>query len=444
MDLQIPVVEEELVDFRQKWREEVSAKVAAAPYSTTSPASLSDKALERTPNATLQKSAASVAPPLASSSFAAMPSVAVGKLTQSSLVESISEQGKELPSEAEDPSLEAYLLGTKYERMGNLSAALTSYRDAVRLDPHVEQRFRKMLLQPSHPIHTHQEKESDPNSEFYTYYDFHEHTHTTHNDHANEITDLVERFQALDVAFMPHILDRKITLAKLPSEIVTQIIHWALLLHGHDTFCSLSLVSRKMLLLCREQSVWRFVCEKVHYPGMGFRSVAEELPLYKGNWFNMWLDRPRLRRDGLYISRVNYVRTGEAQSFYAPVHLVTYYRYLRFFPHKVVCWTTTVEPAKAVQVLLSDEVLQKGSMSGEYLLSSNHLYLHMRAHDRPGVSFKCNLTLASSRRGKHNKLKWVEYWQERDSDSSYRSDVPTRTLRTFYFSKVRSYPRSLL
>ncbi len=47
----------------------------------------------------------------------------------------------------------------------------------------------------------------------------------------------------------------------------------------------------------------------------------------------MFLQRPHMRFDGLYVSRNTYIRTGLTEWRYKnPVHLVTYFRYLRFLP----------------------------------------------------------------------------------------------------------------
>lgn len=52
-------------------------------------------------------------------------------------------------------------------------------------------------------------------------------------------------------------------------------------------------------------------------------------------WRQMFLQRPHLRFDGVYICRMTYVRQGE-QSYidqtYKPWYLVEYYRFIRVFP----------------------------------------------------------------------------------------------------------------
>ena len=50
----------------------------------------------------------------------------------------------------------------------------------------------------------------------------------------------------------------------------------------------------------------------------------------RGSWRTMYLDRPHLRFDGLYVSRNTYIRTGVTEwRVKNPVHLVCYYRYFR-------------------------------------------------------------------------------------------------------------------
>ena len=52
--------------------------------------------------------------------------------------------------------------------------------------------------------------------------------------------------------------------------------------------------------------------------------------LCRASWRMMYLERPHLRFDGLYVSRNTYIRTGVTEwRVKNPVHLVCYYRYFR-------------------------------------------------------------------------------------------------------------------
>ena len=51
---------------------------------------------------------------------------------------------------------------------------------------------------------------------------------------------------------------------------------------------------------------------------------------YRGCWRDLYLQRPHLRFDGVYVSRNTYLRTGLVEwRVKNPVHLVCYFRYYR-------------------------------------------------------------------------------------------------------------------
>ena len=77
---------------------------------------------------------------------------------------------------------------------------------------------------------------------------------------------------------------------------------------------------------------------------------------YSSSWQQMFRLRPRIRFNGCYISTNNYIRPGQAApshvTWSSPVHIVTYYRYLRFFRDgTVISLLTTTEPAEVVHHL---------------------------------------------------------------------------------------------
>ncbi|KAK4239908.1 putative glycerol transporter protein [Achaetomium macrosporum] len=83
--------------------------------------------------------------------------------------------------------------------------------------------------------------------------------------------------------------------------------------------------------------------------------------LYSRSWLRMFRLRPRIRFNGCYISTVNYTRAGEANANHvtwgSPVHIVTYYRYLRFFRDgTAISLLTTAEPADVVHHLTREAV----------------------------------------------------------------------------------------
>lgn len=93
---------------------------------------------------------------------------------------------------------------------------------------------------------------------------------------------------------------------------------------------------------------------------------AMTLALYRSvngyaSWQAMFRRRPRVRFNGCYISTVNYIRPGQNSgqhlTWNTPVHIVTYYRYLRLFRDgTAISLTTTDEPAHVVHQLTRDNM----------------------------------------------------------------------------------------
>ncbi|KAK1407564.1 hypothetical protein QVD17_39183 [Tagetes erecta] len=92
-------------------------------------------------------------------------------------------------------------------------------------------------------------------------------------------------------------------------------------------------VCRKWRNTVRNPVFWRNACLKAWQ----ISGVVENYKLmqssYDSSWRKMWLSRPRVRMDGIYVSRNTYIRAGVAEwKVTNPVHVVCYFRYLRFYP----------------------------------------------------------------------------------------------------------------
>lgn len=138
-------------------------------------------------------------------------------------------------------------------------------------------------------------------------------------------------------------------------------------------------------------------------------------PKYQ-SWRDMYLQRPRLRYNGCYISKTSYIRDGEnsfQDRFYRPWHLVEYFRYLRyinvdtvirihaiffpililflalrFFPEgRVLMLTSTDEAQSCVNSLRSRVPRNSSVLIGHYRLHDNFVTLMMKKQEIKGVSF---------------------------------------------------------
>jgi hypothetical protein len=193
-------------------------------------------------------------------------------------------------------------------RMGNLSAALDCYRLAIRKDQNVEQKYRKALQSSTLlPIET-----QEP-SEYYTYYNFGD---DQKQDPLQSMNALVNSFSELELEFKESLLET------LPSELLLHILKWYLY-SDMAHLINLRLVCRKMFLLTHEKSLWRLLCEMIHVNDSPMALFEECAQKHDGDWFALFLKKPRIKYHGVYISRVNYLRQGYNETYNQPIHMVS-------------------------------------------------------------------------------------------------------------------------
>lgn len=129
---------------------------------------------------------------------------------------------------------------------------------------------------------------------------------------------------------------------------------------------SLGLVCRGFYLLSKDSNLWRSICHStwgkltLAFPRGGDESSSCDKENCNHNasapldWRQMFLERPRVNFDGVYISRTRYIRQGDVgfqDITYRPFHVIRYYRYLRFFPDlRVLILTTNEEPDKIIPI----------------------------------------------------------------------------------------------
>lgn len=185
--------------------------------------------------------------------------------------------------------------------------------------------------------------------------------------------------------------------------------------------------------------------------------------------------RPRIRFNGCYISTVNYTRAGAASptvtSWNTPIHIVTYYRYLRFFRDGTcISLLTLSEPADVIPYLHPENVHKnhgslptapmKDALWGRWRLSGPALpgdttvadsqsrvetegTLHVETDGViPKYLYKMVLSVAGGNRTKNNKLNWQEYWSYNKLIDDW-AEFGMKNYRPFYWSRVKSYGMGL-
>ncbi|KAG8581876.1 hypothetical protein GDO81_007831 [Engystomops pustulosus] len=154
----------------------------------------------------------------------------------------------------------------------------------------------------------------------------------------------------------------------LPMEVLMYIFRWVVSSElDLRSLEQLSLVCKGFYICARDPEIWRLACLKVWG-----RSCVKVVPFI--TWRQMFLERPRVRFDGVYISRTTYIRQGEQSldGFYRAWHQVEYYRYMRFFPDgQIIMLTTPEEPQTIVPRLRTKNSRTDAMLLGHYRLSQD-------------------------------------------------------------------------
>ncbi|KAG5954237.1 hypothetical protein E4U58_000125 [Claviceps cyperi] len=356
--------------------------------------------------------------------------------------------------------------------------------------------------------------------------------------------DLIASFSNLQIQPAPPAIEDTppdpCPISALPRELLVHILR-EVALHDVGDFARLSLVCKSLAyLVTTSQHIWRDVClgPKFGFFGMHYhwnkatdwsdlsppssslsspfetsttsrdvlaqrrnRSTALSKALVGTpefpSWKQMFRSRPRIRFNGCYISTVNYIRMGQASTNQAtwggsPVHIVTYYRYLRFFRDgTAISLLTTWEPSAVVghftpemlrlhqpqhqhrdynaYASLPSAVMQK-AYRGRWRLSScccfsldddheHHsgdpgvhdperlcsagkdeadLTVETETHD-PKYMFRMDLSLRTAgKAARNNKLVWRSHFSYNRLTDDW-AEFTLKHDKAFFFSRVRSY-----
>ncbi|KAH3674914.1 hypothetical protein WICPIJ_009423 [Wickerhamomyces pijperi] len=198
--------------------------------------------------------------------------------------------------------------------------------------------------------------------------------------------------------------------------------------HAHYNF---SVSCKKIASLSFTSTTYRLISKAI-FPGQIYAPSAiklnnitpdQELMVknWDFNWEMMLNDRPYLKFNGVYISRVNYISEGgRYTSMYSPLKLVTYFRYMRFYKDGTVLKLTTVdEPDTIVPHFekANRESFQDAHISQFTLELDGHLIL--RRNDSK-YEYIEELEITNFMKKKCHRLTWVSsYYQDEEGDRKY-------------------------
>ncbi|KAL4777640.1 hypothetical protein BDW60DRAFT_173614 [Aspergillus nidulans var. acristatus] len=270
-------------------------------------------------------------------------------------------------------ALEHFERAVEREAEGNLGDSLQHYRKAYRLDAAVDKKYRNKHFANAWKKTSQTGAPSEPAK-----------TTAAEQPPIVPTPDLINSFASAPILPADPIIEGDARppcpIAHIPSEVVVEILsHVALA--DPAAFARMALVCKRFAYhFAHEQHIWKRLCQGARF---GFKSMhysfacdihgnpehtlapqprytpfpthaPVQLPSPLSSWSEVFHSFPRIRFTGIYISTVNYTRAGAASaysniSWNSPIHIVTYYRYLRFYPDGTVIYIlTTVEPVDLV------------------------------------------------------------------------------------------------
>ncbi|MCJ1281783.1 hypothetical protein MMC26_001106 [Xylographa opegraphella] len=536
---------EELERFRRQWREEVTARTKAG--SATQHIGLKPEVRRRS-SVTLDESirvppAPSIVydpkPDAEDQSFEGHDPAAYHDFEDKDERRRLGEHGAGIhPSNDRSiepqSALEHYEKAVERENQGSLGDSLTHYRKAYRLDAKVDQTYKNKHFPPSYFA----PKPTNPNPSNAAVTVPNPAHHSLHGPPAANASQLIATF-ASDVltGVVPPTEGSPpppCPIASVPFEVLIEILLRTATLDV-AAYARLSLVCKRLAyLVSTEDRIWKRVCSgpefgfaAMHYAfachldgtpypppfttptdpstllshlslSPNLSPLIPSLPLVPSHptYAHFFQHHPRLRFNGCYISTVNYVRPGASSptqvSWNTPVHIVTYYRYLRFLRNgSCISLLTTAEPVDVVPYLLPEHLhtthsgnlpssVMRHALRGRWRLSGSPFELasddspeaepdtlplspasktHAAAEGRgekeplgnlyvetegPDAKYTYSMQLAlrsaSHRAGatRNNKLVWRGFWSYNRLTDDW-AEFGLRNDRAFFWSRVRSW-----
>ncbi|KAH9942007.1 hypothetical protein B0H21DRAFT_878056 [Amylocystis lapponica] len=345
-------------------------------------------------------------------------------------------------------AIEVYRRAVQCEQRSELDEALRLYRMAFRMDPHVDRAYHKVETQhaasdASDPGHGDAGKTRHGKA-----------AAASSGGHA-DAEDLAAGMQAVALSpsahapvvhwprgltFEPEDEQAKTPLQVLPDELLVLVLR-NLDASAVERFAT---VNRKARVVSLDATIWRYAARSgfvraVYKPPQiaDDEDVGMLLRAYMEDHRRLYIEHPRVRLDGVYIAVCHYIRAGLGESAWMNVsHLITYHRYLRFYPNGQVLSLLANEelPPQQVISVLKPTLRMKGLFIGSWQLDGTMVRITDLLDPSGGAlryTFQMMLELRSRPLGRWNRLDFRAY------DST--TPLALKHERSFWFSRVRSY-----
>jgi len=162
-----------------------------------------------------------------------------------------------------------------------------------------------------------------------------------------------------------------------------------------------------------------------------------------GSWKAMYTQRPHLRLRGCYVAKAQYTRTGARDVLThhsdAPVvHLVTYWRYIRFLKDgSAMVYTTERKPSKALKHMGYENLSHFKGNFGEYVVHNDTVFVKVSMHDS---LYEYEFRVGGFTPGANNELNLLFYGvRSTTEDDSLELPLQTGYPRHFRFYDVEEF-----
>ncbi|EIW79397.1 hypothetical protein CONPUDRAFT_127505 [Coniophora puteana RWD-64-598 SS2] len=387
-------------------------------------------------------------------------------------------------------AIEVYRNAVRHEQQSNLDEALRLYRNAFRLDSNVDKLFHReqQRLQalangatPSSATRpTHKKATSSTGNaaaadakdiaaavEALAITEPGVNAAALDGIHASgALAELVSTFPA-ELLFEPEDEREGVPIGLLPNELLLHILRTL----DHTTIERFASVNRKARVLALDPSIWREFVQAIYKPPQisDSETLLQRVAHFRADYRRVYMEQPRVRMDGVYIAVCHYVRRGLSEQPWVNIdHLITYHRYLRFFPDGTVLSLLANEEMQPATVIpmLKPALRMKGFCIGEWTLDGTTVFIsnlvemkdraplanttnttpsyHHHHHQPPPqepskYQFQMELELRSRPLGRWNRLDLVAYDTVQVATGEVLA-LPLKHDRPFWFSRVRSWP----
>ncbi|KAJ7879908.1 hypothetical protein B0H14DRAFT_3082801 [Mycena olivaceomarginata] len=343
-------------------------------------------------------------------------------------------------------ALAIYTRAVQHEQSGQLDTALSLYRQAFRLEPNVDRAYHTQEILASIKAAQTTDLSSPKDGE-----------------NVDHLATTLQRAVAIksgeepDLVFEPEDEEQPVYINVLPEELLIIILRKL----DHTSIERFAAVSRKARVLSLDPGIWRELVVLSYKPPQvaSLESMVPVVAQFQSDFRRVYMEHPRVRLDGVYIAVCHYVRPGLSENSWVNLsHLITYHRYLRFFPDGKVLSLLANEETQPAQVIhtLKPSLRKKGlfigtwKLSGSVITISNLIDASGRfpippistpGNDQPFArySFSMILSLSSRPLGRWNKIMMNEY-NSVDLENGNTTPLGLRHERPFWFSRVKSFP----